>query len=63
MLQLLYQAGPDVVGIFRLTTNVGKKPVMRKKLEEGFAPKVEELGGEDVLVLSLVMKVNYCADA
>ena len=63
MLQLLYQAGPDVVGIFRVTTSVGKKPIMRKKLEEGFAPKVEELDTEDLLVLSLVMKVNYCAEA
>ena len=35
-----------------------KKPVMRKKLEEGFSPKLEELDRDDLLVLSLVMKVN-----
>ena len=62
MLQLLYQAGPELVGIFRLTTNVSKKPVMRKRLEEGPSPKLEELDGDDLLVVSLVMKVNYCTN-
>ena len=59
ILEILYELGPTVEGVFREEGNATLAKELRKNLEMGHELKPEDFDEPHVLALSRVLKVSY----